>query len=78
MVKKFRGGDFALKNKDCERPKFEDGELQASLDEDDAQTQQQLAASLGVTRQAVLKRLQEIGKIQKEECQGRHQVTQRQ
>ncbi|EFN80663.1 hypothetical protein EAI_02816, partial [Harpegnathos saltator] len=43
--KKFKRGDFYMKNEERGRPpkKFEDSELQALLDEDDAQTQQQLA-----------------------------------
>ena len=34
------------------RIKMEDGELQALLDEDDSQTQKQLAEQLGVSQQA--------------------------
>jgi len=45
--------------------KFEDSELQALLDEDDTQTQQQLANQLNVTREAVSIRLKSMGKIQK-------------
>jgi len=37
--------------------KFEDSELQALLDENDAQTQQQLADQLNVTQEAVSIRL---------------------
>jgi len=44
--------------------KFEDSELQTLL-EDDAQTQQQLAIQLNVTREAVFIRLKSMGKIQK-------------
>jgi len=44
--------------------KFEDSELQALLDEDDAQTQQ-LADQLNMTRKAVSIRLKSMGKIQK-------------
>ena len=39
--------------------------MQALLDEDDAQTQQQLADQLNVTREAVSIRLKAMGKIQK-------------
>jgi len=43
-----------MKNEKRKPPKkFEDSELQALLDEDDAQTQQQLADQLNVTREAV-------------------------
>ena len=45
--------------------KIEDVELQALLDEDDSQTQKQLAEQLSVNQQAVSNRLREMGKIQK-------------
>ena len=53
-LKKFKSGDFDMRNKECGKPpkKFEDSELQALLDEDDTQTQQ-LANQLNVTREAV-------------------------
>ena len=48
---RFKSGDFGLE--DEERPgqpkKFEDDELEALLDEDCFQTQEELAKSLGVT-----------------------------
>jgi len=49
--KKFKSGDFDVRNEEREKPlkKFEDSELQALLDEDDAQTQQ-LADQLNDTR----------------------------
>jgi len=40
-------------------------ELQALLDEDDSQTQKQLAEQLSVSQQAVSNHLREMGKIQK-------------
>ena len=56
-----------MRNEECGKPskKFEDSELQALLDEDDAQTQQQLADQLNVTREAISIRLKSMGKIQK-------------
>ena len=45
--------------------KFEDVELQGLLDENDSQTQKQLAEQLGVSQQSVSNRLREMGKIQK-------------
>ena len=65
--KKFRSGNFDARNEERGGPqkKFRDSELQASLDEDDAQTQQQLADQLNVTREAVSIRLKAMGKIQK-------------
>jgi len=44
--------------------KFEDSELQALLDEDDAQTQQ-LADQLNMTREVVSIRLKSMGKMEK-------------
>ena len=65
--KKFRSGNFDVRNEERGRPpkKFQDSELQTLLDEDDAQTQQQLADQLNVTRVAVSIRLKAMGKIQK-------------
>ncbi len=64
---RFRSGDFDLS--DQPRPgqprKFTDAELQALLHEDSTQTQQKLAAQLGVTRTAISKRLRQMAKIQK-------------
>lgn len=76
---RFKSGDFDIEDKDRSgQPKrFEDEELQALLDEDDAQTQEQLAASLNVTRQAVSLRLHAIGKIQKEGKWMPHELTER-
>ena len=42
---------------------FEDMELQALLDEDDSETQKQLAEQLGVGQQGVFNRTREMGKI---------------
>ena len=65
--RRFKSGDFDLKDKD--RPgqpkKFQDAELQALLDEDDTQTQQQMAEKLNVGRQTISDRLHAMGKIQK-------------
>ncbi len=65
--KRFRSGNFDLS--DQPRPgkprKFTDAKLQALLDEDSTQMQQELAAQLGVTRTAISKRLRQMGKIQK-------------
>ena len=63
----FKSGDLGLE--DEERPgqskKFEDEELEALLDEDCCQTQEELAESLGVTRAAISKRLKAAWYIQK-------------
>jgi len=70
---KFKSGDFDVRNEERKQiffggkppKKFEDSELQALLDEDDAPIQQQLADQLNVTREAVSIRLKSMGKIQK-------------
>ena len=65
---RFKSGDFCLE--DEERPeqpkKFEDEELEALLDEDCCQTQEELAESLGVTQAAISKCLKAAGYIQKQ------------
>ena len=55
----FKDGDFDVADRPREgRPKtFEDAELQALLDEDPCQIQKELASALGVTCQAISKRL---------------------
>ena len=61
-------GDFDVDDRPREgRPKtFEDAELEALLDEDPCQTQEELASVLGVTRHAISKRLHALGMIQKQ------------
>lgn len=65
---RFRSGDFDVEDK--ERPgqvkKFENAELEAILNEDSCQTQQELADSLGVTQQAISHRIKALGMIQKQ------------
>ena len=65
---RFRSGDFDVEDK--ERPgqpkKFEDEELEALLDEDPCQTQEELALSLGVTQATISRRLKAAGYIQKQ------------
>jgi len=58
--------------------KFEDSELQALLDEDDAQTQQQLADQLNVTREAVSIRLKSMGKRRRWKKWVSHELNERQ
>ena len=62
--KKFKSGDFDVRNKERGKPpkKFEDSELQALLDKDDTQTHQQFADQLNVTRKAVSICLKSMGK----------------
>lgn len=78
--RQFKDGIFNVTDKEREnRPKvFEDTELQGLLDEDDTQSQKQLAAQLGVSRQAISKRLHAMGKIQKIGKWVPHQLNDRQ
>lgn len=65
---RFRSGDFDVEDKERsgQPKKFEDTELEQLLDEDSCQTQEQLAATLGVDRSTVAKRLKALGMIQKQ------------
>ena len=56
---------------------FEDEELQALLDEDCCQTQEELAESLGVTQATISKRLKAAGYIQKQENWVPHELKPR-
>jgi histone-lysine N-methyltransferase SETMAR len=77
---RFKDGDFDLNDKEHGRPskKFEDIELQALLDEDDTQTQQQLADTLNVAQKSISNRLHEMGKIQKVGKWVPYELTERQ
>ena len=65
---RFKSGNFGLEDEECpgQPKKFEDEELEALLDEDCCQTQEELAESLGVTQAAISKRLKAAGYIQKQ------------
>lgn len=77
---KFKSGDFDVINEERGRPpkKFEDTELQTLLDEDNGQTQQQLAEQLNVTQQTVSLRLKAMGKILKVGRWVPHELSDRQ
>ncbi|GJQ71688.1 hypothetical protein Trydic_g11383 [Trypoxylus dichotomus] len=64
--------DFDVDDRPCEeRPKtFEDAELEALLDDPPCQTQRELSSALGVTRQAISKRLRALAMIPKQGSQG--------
>ncbi|GFX81766.1 mariner Mos1 transposase [Trichonephila clavipes] len=77
---KFQNGDFNVRNEERGRPakKFEDAELQSLLDEDDGQTQEQLAAQLNVDQSTVSRHLKAMGKIIKVGRWVLHELTDRQ
>lgn len=64
---RFRSGDFQVEDRHSggRDRAFEDEEVEALLNEDSCQSQTELAQSLGVTQQAVSKRLSDLGMIQK-------------
>ncbi|GFY11791.1 mariner Mos1 transposase [Trichonephila clavipes] len=64
----FKNGDFDVEDQHGggREKVFEDAELEAFLDQDSYQTQQELAGLLGVTQQAISKRLKVMGMIQKQ------------
>jgi len=66
MVSTF--GDFSVEDKPRSKQpkKFEDKELEALLEQDQSQTQEELAESLGITQQAVSVRLRATVMIQKQ------------
>jgi Zn-dependent peptidase ImmA (M78 family) len=63
-----------------QQKKFEDSELEALLDEDDTQTQQQqqLADQLNVSREDISRRLKAMGKIHKIGKWVPHELNERQ
>ena len=78
--RQFISGDFDLTDNEHlgAAKKFEDEELQALLDEEPTQSQQQLAQTLNVTRGTIYHRLKVMGKIQKYEKWVPHQLNDRQ
>ena len=65
---RFESGDFGLEDEERsgQPQNFEDKELEALLDVDCCQTQEELAESLGVTQADISKRLKGAGYIQKQ------------
>ena len=67
-IQRFKSGDFDSegRNGGGKEKIFEDSELEALLAEDSGQVQEELAESLGVTQQAISKRLKAMEMIQKQ------------
>ena len=65
---RFKNGDFDVEDRHGggREKVFEDAELEALLEQDSWQNQAELAWSLGVTQQAISKRLKAVGMIQKQ------------
>ncbi|EGI69362.1 Mariner Mos1 transposase, partial [Acromyrmex echinatior] len=63
-----KNGDFDVEDRHSggREKVFEDAELEALLDQDSCQNQEELARSLEVTQQAISKRLKVMGMIQKQ------------
>ena len=67
VVSGFKNGDFDVENRHSSgREVFEDAELETLLEQDSCRNQEELARSLGVTQQAISKRLKAMGMIQKQ------------
>ena len=62
---RFKNGDFDVEDRhsDGREKVFEDAELEALLEQDSCQNQEELARSLGVTQQAISKRFKTMGMI---------------
>ena len=65
--RRFKDGDFSVEDKPRfgQSKKFEDKELETLLEEDQSQTQEEFAESLGIIQQAVSVRLRAMEMIQK-------------
>ena len=65
---RFKNGDFDVEDQHSggREKVFEDAEMEALLEQDSRQNQEELARSLGVTQQAISKRLKAMGMIQKQ------------
>ena len=66
VVSGFKNGDVEDRHSSGREKVFEDAELEALLEQDSCQNQEELARSLGGTQQAISKRLKAMGMIQKQ------------
>jgi len=68
MFRHFKDGDFSVedKSRSGQLKKFEDKELEVLFEEDQSQTQEELAESLEIIQQVVSVRLKAMGMIQKQ------------
>ena len=64
---RFKSGKFDLEDEERsgQPKKFKDEELEALLDKDPSQTQEQLAKTLGVSQQAISDRLKAMGMVRR-------------
>jgi len=76
---RFRKNDFQTEDKERGKPpkKFEDEDLEATLDEDPCQTQSELGATLNVTQPCVSQRLKALGLILKQGYWVPHELRER-
>ena len=68
VVSGFKNSDFNVEDRHSggREKVFEDAELEALLEQNSCQNQEELARSLGVTQQAISKRFKAMGMIQKQ------------
>lgn len=66
--RRFKNEDSDVSDKEHGKPpkKFEDAELEALLDEDPCQTEEELAETLNVDQSTVSRRLHKMGMVQKQ------------
>ena len=63
--RRFKSGDFDLKERSGQPEEFKDEDLEASLDDDRCHTLKQLSVTLKITKMAVSKLLHNLGLIHK-------------
>ena len=80
MISTIQRSCFDVRNAERERPpkKFEDTELQATLDKDDTVSQEQMAAMINVAQQTISDRSKAMEKIQNCGKWVQHELNERQ